>query len=458
MSGATPHITVVGLGPGDPGLLTRQTSELLQRGNVFLRTRIHPTLEAMSESEGWQSFDHLYESGTTFEDVYTSIVAELLKAALNEPIVYAVPGHPLFGEATVRRLINRAVECGVSVDVFPAVSFLDTVATTLRIDPLNEDLQIVDALDIAAASEAQPYAGGLLPISPLRPAVIAQIYSDRVASAVKLAMSQVYPDDLEVTLVTATGSAVETAVTIPLHELDQQDVDHLSSLYVPAIDPLDVNRVSEGLQRIVARLRAPGGCPWDREQTHESLTRHMLEEAYEVIDAVERDAQDDLQEELGDVLLQVYLHAQIAEEAGDFALEDVVETLSSKLVRRHPHVFGDRQISTSGDVVKAWDQIKQEERSGQVEKSPSPFASIPASLPALTRAQTVMRRARSLGVEVSTEGQLRAPVGAIDEIATSLAAIAAQADAEGVDAEQALRRWTNALVESLEKAIQSRTT
>ena len=367
----------------------------------------------------------------------------------------STPSRATHSSATLRcdifspQLLNPRVD----LQIIPAISFLDSVATTLRIDPIHENLQIVDAGDVAAASEAQPYSGGLLPFSPLRPAVIAQVSSDRMASAVKLALTQVYPDDLDVTLVTVSGTGSDSTLTFPLSALDQQSVDQLSCLFIPAIDPLDVNRVGEGLQRIVARLRAPGGCPWDREQTHESLTRHMLEEAYEAIDAIERDSPTDLKEELGDVLLQVYLHAQIAEEAGDFALEDIIETLSSKLVRRHPHVFGDRQISTSGDVVKAWDQIKQEERSGETAQAQSPFASIPISMPALSRAQTVLRRARSLGV---SDCDVDAPPSLDrDEFGRKLASIVAEADAAGIDAEQALRRWTSALIESSEKALQS---
>lgn len=449
-----PRITVVGLGPGDAGLLTRQTAEILRTGRVFLRTRIHPTVESMPEARDWPSFDHLYDTGETFESVYTSIVNELIEACADGPIVYAVPGHPLFGEATVRLLLTSARDSDVSVTIVPAVSFLDSVVAALEIDALDSELQIVDALDLATALESQPYSGGLFPISPLQPAIVAQIYSDRVASAVKLALSELYPNEHKVTIVRGTGTSDEVISNIPLVELDRQPVDHLSSLFVPKVDPLDFNRVGAGLQRIVARLRAPGGCPWDREQTHQSLTRHMLEEAYEAIDAIEQDAPADLQEELGDVLLQVYLHAQIAEEAGDFALEDVIQTLSSKLIRRHPHVFGDRQISTAGDVVKAWDQIKQEERTGNDEKPASLFASIPTSLPALSRAQTVYRRARSLGIEFpdAEPAQDRRTDSSVD-IARQLSQVVAEADAAGIDAEQALRHWTNSLIERSEVVV-----
>ena len=456
MSDTARQITVVGLGPGDAGLLTQQTIELLRGGTVILKTRIHPAIETIPGSHDWPSFDHFFESNVAFEGVNAAVVDELTKAATSGPIVYAVPGHPLFGDATVRHLIAAAAQSAVDLQIIPAISFLDSVATTLRIDPIHENLQIVDAGDVAAASEAQPYSGGLLPISPLRPAVIAQVSSGRMASAVKLALTQVYPGDLDVTLVTVSGTGSDSTLTFPLSALDQQSVDQLSCLFIPAIDPLDVNHVGEGLQRIVARLRAPGGCPWDREQTHESLTRHMLEEAYEAIDAIERASPTDLKEELGDVLLQVYLHAQIAEEAGDFALEDIIETLSSKLVRRHPHVFGDRadfDVGRCGQGLGS-DQTGRAIRSRLRKRSLRSRRSRFQCQRFLVR-RRVLRRARSLGV---SDGEVDAPLttgGPDDDIVRRLAAVVAEADAAGIDAEQALRRWTSALIESSEKALQS---
>ena len=327
MTAGIPGITVVGLGPGDAGLLTQQTLSLLQEGHVYLRTRFHPTLASLPESTRWPSFDNLYERLDTIEDVCSTIVDSLVDASRSESIVYAVPGHPLFGDATVRLLLERAERDDVRVQVIPAVSFLDSIATELNIDPIESGLQLVDALELVTVVDAQPFAGGTMPFSPLRPAAVAQISSPEIASGVKLALAQLYPDSHEVTLVSATGSTEKSVRRLPLVELDRQPVDHLSSLYVPSVDPLDRPRVAEALQRIIARLRAPGGCPWDREQTHESLTRHMLEESHEVIEAIESGSSNDLAEELGDVLLQVYLHAQIAEEAGEFSLADVIEAV-----------------------------------------------------------------------------------------------------------------------------------
>ncbi len=452
MTTSQKEITVVGLGPGSPGELTTETVELLQTGRVFLRTRTHPTIEFMAESTAWPSFDSLYEGGQSVRQVCSDIVEALLTEAERGPVVYAVPGHPLFGEATVRRLLEMASERCTAVRIVPAVSFLDSMTAVLEIDPVDTNVQLVDALDIAAVTDAQPFSGGTMPFSPLRPVIVAQIHSPAIAEAVKQALLQMYPENFEVTLVTASGTASPDIRSVPLFDLDRLFIDHLSGLYLPALDPLSDNRVPEGLQRIVARLRAPGGCPWDREQTHTSLTRHMLEEAYEAIQAIEDGSVDDLAEELGDVLLQVYLHAQIAEEAGDFTLEDVIEALTSKLVRRHPHVFGDRAVESANEVVQVWDQIKQGERADRDEPdAESPFRSIPLSLPALARAQTIIRRARSHEIEFDADRMNSSGVhDAESEVASQLARIVYEADRAGVDAERALRRWGTTFVQYVE--------
>jgi len=443
------EIVVVGLGPGDPGLLTTETALALSSDRVFLRTRIHPTLEKLANSSNWPSFDDLYEQLETFEEVYDRIVEKLMREVETGSLVYAVPGHPLFGEATVRRLLQVATERKVPVRVLPAISFLDSIVTSLGIDPVETSLQLVDALELVAVTEAQPFAGGELPLSPLRPACVAQIYSRNIASHAKLALLRVYPEDLVVTMLRATGSAACEIRTMPLYEIDHHDVNHLSSLYLPSVNPLENDRSFEGLQQIIAQLRAPGGCPWDREQTHDSLIRHMIEEAYEVVHAIEGNSSGDLAEELGDVLLQVLLHAQIAEEAETFMLEDVIEILARKLVRRHPHVFGNRVIDSSGEVVKAWDQIKAQERAGKATvEAESPFGVIPPTLPALARAQTLMRRAESRGFDVvlGTPELMTDMTNENDvseaQVAQKLATIVRDAATNGVDAEQALRRWT----------------
>jgi tetrapyrrole methylase family protein/MazG family protein len=208
-------------------------------------------------------------------------------------------------------------------------------------------------------------------------------------------------------------------------------------------------RAYEALRDVVAHLRAPDGCPWDREQTHASLRPYVIEEAYEVLAVLDAGEVDALPEELGDLLLQVVLHSQLAEEAGEFEMADVLEGLAQKLVRRHPHVFGDVQLETAGQVVAQWDEIKKRER----EADSSALANVPAAMAALSYAQTLLRRAENAGfawpdredVLVKLAEELRelesaaTPEEATDELGDLLLNVANYARYLGIDAEQALR-------------------
>jgi tetrapyrrole methylase family protein/MazG family protein len=156
---------------------------------------------------------------------------------------------------------------------------------------------------------------------------------------------------------------------------------------------IEEKAIYEELRGVVARLRAPDGCPWDREQTHASLRPYLLEEAYEVIAALDADDTASLPEELGDLLFQVLLHTQLAEEAGEFTMSDVLTGLSDKLVRRHPHVFGDIHLETAEQVVEQWDDLKRKERAEET----SALASVPKAMPALAYAQVLLRRAAAAG-------------------------------------------------------------
>jgi tetrapyrrole methylase family protein/MazG family protein len=405
------EIVVVGLGPGDAGLLTRETLRWLESGRpLWLRTRIHPTVAGLPGADGWASFDALYEAADSFATLYQGIADALLDAARaahaadGGPIVYAVPGHPTFGESTVALLRAAAPQRRVRLRIVPAVSFLDALAPHLPVDPLRDSVQLVDGLELAAALDREPFGGGTLPISPLRPALVGQLYNAATASAVKLALDRLYPHDHPVTVLRAGGvPGAEEVLTLPLHALDRREAgahDHLTSLFVPALPPERAVRAPEGLQAIVARLRAPDGCPWDREQTHRSIRANFVEETYEALDALDVGDMDAFREELGDVLLQVYLQAQMAEEGGDFVLEDVYEAIGAKLVRRHPHVFGATVVADGGEVLRNWDQIKEAERREKGRRAArvagGALDGVPRSLPALARAALVADRAARL--------------------------------------------------------------
>lgn len=391
MSDAKPRIVVVGLGPGSPDLRTIGTQRALDTADrIILRTRIHPGLADLLADPRVSDCDDLYQSAAAFWPLYEAVAERVLAASqAGGTTVFAVPGHPRFAEQTVSLLEKRATERGIPLEILDAVSFVDTASNAAGIDPVAGGLQIVDAEFLAAVLEQEPYAAGLLGVDPARPLLIAQLYNREIATAVKLALARVYPDEHPVTLL--QGAGTDEAAQLrphPLHELDRQRVDHLTALWVPPLPQLDATRSAETLPRIVARLRAPGGCPWDREQTHASLRGALLEEAYETVDAIDQGDDAGLAEELGDLLLLILMHAQIAEEAGVFQIEDVYEEINRKLVRRHPHVFGDVTAATPDAVVTTWEGVKAAERAekGEQVTERSRFERLPRAMPVLRKA------------------------------------------------------------------------
>jgi tetrapyrrole methylase family protein/MazG family protein len=241
--------------------------------------------------------------------------------------------------------------------------------------------------------------------------------------------------------------------------------DEFEAIFVPAVEPEAAERSLAGLRHVVHRLRAPGGCPWDRKQTPQSLAKYVLEEAYEVVDAIEHHGPEELSEELGDLLLQVFLQSEIAEEAGQFSLNDVVEQLTTKLIRRHPHVFADVQVSGASDVEVNWEALKKAEKGERV----STLDGVPKSLPALAMAAELQKRMRKTGFEwpnrQGAEAKLAEELEELRTAATPEAAAAELGDVlfvltglaawYGASAEDALRR-TNRKVEARFRFVEDR--
>ena len=215
----------------------------------------------------------------------------------------------------------------------------------------------------------------------------------------------------------------------------------------------------------MARLRAPDGCPWDREQTHASLCPYLIEECCELLDAIDREDFEHMSEELGDVLLQVVFHAQLAEEAGRFNLEDIARGISDKLVRRHPHVFGEGRLETSGEVLRQWDQIKRAEKAGKnggtADDGPEPLLkSVPPAMPALLRAFEVYKQlmkkdaVEMVGSDLLDTAAVGGIAAAMDEAGAGrrLFELAAACRRAGIDPESALRRHTAKVIAAAEAA------
>ncbi|HEY5026274.1 MAG TPA: MazG family protein [Acidimicrobiales bacterium] len=408
--GAPARVMVVGLGPAGVELVPAATVDALREAaRCLVRTAHHPSAAVVDEvaTGPVETLDHLYDAADTFDDVYAAIVEEVVAAARAVAgtgyVAYAVPGSPLVAERTVALL---RTDGRVSVDVVPALSFLDLAWARLGVDPVDAGVRIIDGT--VFATEAAGERGPLL---------VAQCHSGAVLGAIKLAADDVSGQDpaRRAVLLHHLGLPDERVVEVPWADIDRTlDPDHLTALWVTRLAP-PVAAELVGLEELVRTLRAQ--CPWDQRQTHGSLARHLLEEAYEALDAIEVVAAtepevapldiDHLEEELGDLLFQVYFHALLATEAGYFTLADVARTLHDKLVSRHPHVFGDAVAVTPEDVAARWEVLKKAEK-GRA----SVTDGIPRALPALALAAKLQRKAESLGMSTGTLDDRRRQIAA----------------------------------------------
>ncbi len=464
----TAAITILGLGPGSIHDLTLHARTLLARAaeqeqTVYFRTVIHPTVEPLKAELPTlhiTSFDSLYEESADWSTLYQQIAEEVCTLAEQHPIIYAVPGHPLIGESSVQIVLRLAKERALSTTVVAGLSFVEPVCTAVGLDPFDAGTQLLDATTLAALRPDE-IAGKVIPTIPL---LVTQVYNRRLASEVKLALSECYPDEWPVKLVraasitSAEADAEETVIEMPLYELDRNTyANHLSTLYVPPTDEMQALRLPETLRYLIMRLRRdPDGCPWDRAQTHETLTRYVIEETYEVVEALEENNMDKLAEELGDLLLQVYLHAEIARQAEEFTLGDVYEHINAKMIRRHPHIFGNVEVSGAHQVVQNWEAIKREERiqAGKDVQRESILDGVPQASPALIIAQEYQKRAAKVGFDYDTievvQGKLEEELQELcaantlehqlEEMGDVLYMVARLARTYKIDAEEALRK------------------
>jgi tetrapyrrole methylase family protein/MazG family protein len=444
-TGALPTVVVVGLGPGNDEHVTNETLGAIARiPHRFVRTSVHPSAPLVA---GATSFDELYERSETFDDVYREVVERLVAAAAEHgEVLYAVPGSPLVLERSVRHLMaDPRVHC----EVLPAMSFLDVAYARLGIDPVEAGVRLVDGHEFATAAAGER-----------GPLLVAHCHADWVLSEIKLAADEADGDD-EVVILQRLGTDAELVTRTTWSELDRTvTADHLTSIYVPRLGA-PVGAAYVRFHELARTLRER--CPWDVEQTHRSLVPHLIEEAYEVVDAIEgldsAGTDDHLIEELGDLLYQIEFHATIAEQEGRFTIADVATGIHDKLVRRHPHVFGDVVIADDADgsatVLRNWDEIKRAEK-GRT----SAFDGVPAGLPALAYAQKVQKKARGVGFDwpdvdgalpkiAEEAAELRAAIELGDpdrlreELGDLLFAVVNVARHLDVDAEPALRAAAN---------------
>lgn len=379
-------IVLAGLGPGDVRAVPVGVLEALKESPcVILRTGVHPVVPWLAEQGiRFTTCDHCYAEEATFEGVYRRIAQTVMDAARAGRVVYAVPGHPLVAETPSRYILEEAAREGIETRILVAPSFIDAVFAALRLDPVA-GVQLIDGLNF----EEQR------PITSVGN-IVMQVHDRLTAAAVKIRLMEFYPDDQPVTVVRAAGVPGEERIAaIKLYELDRLPwIDHLTALYIPPAQEPAKEYPLGSLAAIMATLRGEGGCPWDRQQTHDTLKRYLLEETYEVLEAIESNDMHSLCEELGDLLLQIVFHARIAEEEGCFDLADVVRGIIAKMIRRHPHVFGSEKVSDAPEVLRRWEKIKEAEK-----ENGGLLSGIPRALPALVRAERVQARASQVGFD-----------------------------------------------------------
>jgi len=385
-----PGIILLGLGPGDPQLLTLEAwNVLMESDEIYLRTSQHPVVPSLPAHLQVHSFDDLYVQAGTPGEVYDTIVSRLLELA-HRPggVLYAVPGHPFLAEATCAEITARASTEGLPVRVIPGLSFLEPVLGALKINPLTH-ITILDAIEF-----------GRLHVPPFPPnvsALIAQLESKQLASEARRVLNSVYPGDHRVVLVHSAGTSQEMLEEVSLSEIDySMHIGLQTALFVP---PLGAGKAFEAFQEVVAHLRAPDGCPWDREQTHVSLRSSLLEETYEVLSAIDAGDTEGMEEELGDLLLIILMLSQIGADAGQFTVNDILQSINTKIVRRHPHVFGEVEISDPQEVLKNWERLKAEERVTDGKHESGVLDSVSIILPALVQAEEYQSRAARFGFD-----------------------------------------------------------
>ena len=435
-------IRIVGLGPAGLGRIPEQTRGMLldDGAAVVVRTLQHPAAAELAALRTVESCDDLYESADDFEAVYAAIADRVMRRAAAGPVVYAVPGSPWVGERAVRLVVEGAATAGIPVETHPAESFLALALDRAGIDPLARGVQVIDAHELPD------------PLLLHLPTLIAQVDTPGALFEVRDSLLALLPPDTPVTVLTDLGADTERIDQVRLEDLRPDHAGLRVSL------ALDTDAPGwPGLVRTNALLRQE--CPWDRTQTHHTLAKHLLEEAHEVLEAIEAlppgapaatDAADygELQEELGDLLLQVVFHSTLASEAGGFGVEEVAETIRRKLIARHPHVFGDVDAPTAEDVMANWETLKQEEKARD-----SVLDGVSRSLPGLARAFEVQARAASVGFdwedtdpvvakvreELDETLEASTPDGRGHEVGDLLFSVVNLARHLGVDAEQSMR-------------------
>jgi len=374
-------ITVVSLGPGARAHITLGAMETLEKARkLILRTGEVDAAKFLREKGlAFETLDDLHEACEDFEEFTQATAEAVMKAARRANVVYAVLDAS--ADATVTELLKQ---CPESVHLLGGMPLS---APLLQAAGAQMPVRICSAMELTVPQTQD----GLL---------VVELNSRMLAGECKLKLTPWYGDECEV-LFFAPSEKPERAFTrIPLCEMDRQSkYNHTCALYIPPVALTRRERYdAHDLWRVMEILRGENGCPWDREQTHETLSRYLIEEAYEVSQAVHDEDYEHVADELGDVLLQVYFQAHIGQQYGTFELSDVTTAICRKMIHRHRHIFGGEKLSTAGDVADFWERMKQAERGNTT--FTSRLRDVSAGLPALRRAEKMLGKVAKLPSDV----------------------------------------------------------
>lgn len=386
-------ITIVGLGPGPAECRTVAAQRALDSAEtIFIRSHRDADFSDLLERENVVDVATMRNPDAASGSRWQASAQAVIDAAKDGTVVLAIPGHPRFGEMLTVETIRMAEANGLTVEVIDGLSMVDMLCTALDIDPVRQRVQIMDGRDMSFIQAEVPFSGGEFGANPRLPMLITHVYSNEIMRGLTSQLRRILPPKYLVTLISHAGLPNESREEIELASLADHKGGSMLAIYVPPVPELEATRTPLTLQNIVSRLRREDGCPWDREQTNQSLAGSLADEVYEAIDAINACDDANLAEELGDLLLLIMMHAQIAEERNAFTLEDVYHNIATKIVRRHPHVFGDDAARNAEDVVGLWQQIKKQEKAEKPNKPEKAADGQPHSMPALDRATRVLKQ------------------------------------------------------------------
>ncbi|MGJ3240586.1 MAG: nucleoside triphosphate pyrophosphohydrolase [Anaerolineae bacterium] len=406
-------LTIIGLGPDSIDHLSLKAWRTLETaGIVYLRTTDHPAVSDLPTTPTYYNFDHLDQIATPSSESHTEMTQILIEQAKRADVVYCVPGDPIIDEPLTTHLQQVAHDAQIQVNVIHGISTIQPILNTLGVQAF-QGLQMFTVSDLIGWHHP--------PINPAYPALIMQISTPEQVRTLQIILSNQYPETFTVSLVQSVGIDAQTVARASLLELAEDlTLSYPCALYVPILGEYTS---FEMFQEIIAHLRAPEGCPWDRKQTHQSLRPYLIEEAYEVLETIDNQEWDQLAGELGDLLLQIVLHTQIATEQGEFYMADVLDHVNRKMIRRHPHVWGD--VSVDGDaqqVVDNWQAIKQREHEQNGHVRESILDGVPKGAPALMVAHAYQAKAATVGFDWDDVE------GVYDKVREELAEIIAEND------------------------------